>query len=520
MRFFNTTGPIKPKKHYFIPHRLDLVELMDLIERQQYFVLHAPRQSGKTTAIEEFVRTLNTQGQYNALYINVEPAQAARDNVEKALLAILGEIKASLTNQLPEEQTTIAYIEKRLQEPQLITFTALIDVLEFWAKASPKPKVLFIDEIDSLIGDSLLSVLRQIRRGFSKRPESFPQSICLIGLRDVRDYRVWSREEGVYVSTASPFNIKAKSLLLPNFSPEQVANLYGQHTSDTGQLFDKEAVEYAFYLTQGQPWLVNALAFEAAFVLTKDRSQPITKEVIEQAKESLIKRRDTHIDSLADKLRESRVLPIIDAIIEGQVEVANFDPDAVQYVRELGLIKQTRMEIANPIYQEIIPRELTTIVSQGLAEKFVLRPGYVRNDGSLDMATLLDAFSEFYRENSSIWLEKFEYKESGPHLLLMAFLQRIINGGGTIWREYALGRGRVDLLIRWKEQRIVIELKIKRGEKILQEGLEQTAKYMDTSQATEGYLLIFDRDLKKSWQEKERKSKHTFQQHLIYVREM
>jgi hypothetical protein len=138
-------------------------------------------------------------------------------------------------------------------------------MLEFWTEASPKPKVLFIDEIDSLIGDSLLSVLRQIRRGFSKRPEHFPQSICLIGLRDVRDYRVWSKESGVYISTSSPFNIKAKSLLLPNFSLEEVANLLGQHTTETGQIFEKGAVDHLFYLTQGQPWLVNALAHEAAF---------------------------------------------------------------------------------------------------------------------------------------------------------------------------------------------------------------------------------------------------------------
>ena len=99
------------------------------------------------------------------------------------------------------------------------------------------------------------------------------------------------------------------------------------------------------------------------------------------------------------------------------------------------------------------------------------------------MHKLLEAFTQFYRENSDIWLEKFAYKEAGPHLLFMAFLQRIINGGGKIHREYALGRKRVDLLIEWilrktlkQKQRIVIELKIKRGPKTMEEGLEQTAR--------------------------------------------
>jgi hypothetical protein len=493
MRYFNTTGPIRTDEHYFIPQRLDWDEVIEMVDRKQYFVLHAPRQSGKTTVIEEYVDQMNAQGKYDALYINVEPAQAARDNVKEALICILAELRASLRNQLPEEQTTIAYIEQLLREPQLITFTTLVDVLEYWAQSSIKPKVLFIDEIDALIGDSLLSVLRQIRRGFSKRPDNFPQSICLIGLRDVRDYRVWSREAGLYVSTASPFNVKAKSLLLPNFSLEQLTDLYRQHTEETGQRFEKEAIDYSFYLTQGQPWLVNALAYEAAFVLVKERRQPISKSDIEESKNSLIKRRDTHLDSLADKLREPKVFPIIDAIIEGQVDIVNFDPDAIQYVRDIGLLKQDRMEIANPIYQEIIPRELTATVSEGLAEKFVLRPGYVKSDGTFDMHVLLESFAEFYRENSAIWLEKFSYKESGPHLLLMAFLQRIINGGGTISREYALGRGRVDLLVKWKKQSIVLELKVKRSKSTLQEGLEQAVRYMDVAGATEGHLLIFDR---------------------------
>jgi hypothetical protein len=518
MKKFCRAGPVDPKCHYFIPNRLQLNNIDTLIQDKEYFVLHAPRQSGKTTAIEEYRDALNAQGVYNALYINIEPAQAARDNVKEALIAILAELRASLRNQLPEEKETIGYIEEQLSQPQRVTFTSLVDALEFWAKTSKKPTVLFIDEIDALIGDSLLSVLRQIRRGFSKRPELFPQSICLIGLRDVRDYRVWSREEGTLVSTASPFNIKAQSLLLDNFSLEQVTDLYGQHTKETGQVFEKEAAHFAFYLTQGQPWLVNALGYEAAFVEVTDRTQPITREIIEKAKETLIKRRDTHLDSLIDRLQDSRVRPIIDAIIEGEVAAINFDFHSMQYVRDLGLIKRDRMEIANPIYQEVIPRELTAITSQGLAEKYVLRPGYVRPDGSLHMAKLLVAFTEFYRENSSIWLEKFDYKESGPHLLLMAFLQRIINGGGRILREYALGRGRVDLLIIWQnQQRIVLELKVKRESKTLAEGLEQTAGYMDGSKATEGHLLIFDRDPNKSWEEKIHQTKNSYQNHTIHV---
>lgn len=497
MRFFNRTGPTNPKRHYFIPHRINWNEVISLIEREEYFVLHAPRQTGKTTAIEELIRSLNSE--YSTLYINIEPAQAARDNVKEALITILAELRASLRNQLPDNNATIDYIEKLLREPQLITFTVLVDVLEFWAKDNPKPKVLFIDEIDALIGDSLLSVLRQIRRGFGKRPKNFPQSICLIGLRDVRDYRVWSKEAGVYVSAASPFNIKAESLRLPNFSPEEVAALYHQHTQETGQVFEKEAVDFAFHLTQGQPWLVNALAFQAAFVLVEDRSQPITKVTIEKAKETLIKRRDTHLDSLIDKLREPRVRPIIEAIITGETDPGNIQSDDLQYVRDLGLVKLERLDIANPIYREIIPRELNSVATELITQTAL---PYKRADGSLNASALIQGFVDFYRENSAIWLDKFDYKEAAPHLLMMAFLQRVINGGGTLQREYALGTRRVDILLKWGHQVIVFELKIRHNQASVTEGLKQTASYMDTSAASEGHLIVFDRDPNKAWEEK------------------
>lgn len=497
MKKFCIAGPVDPERHYFVPKRLDWNQLNTLIQDREYFVLHAPRQSGKTTAIEEYIHYLNSQEICSALYMNIEPAQAARDNAEKAIIAILNELKFSLLDQLQQEDQTVHYIDNILSKPHLINLNTLVDVLEFWAKSSSMPRVLFIDEVDALLGDSLLSLLRQIRRGFTKRPVGFPQSICLIGLRDVRDYRVWSKESGSQVSTSSPFNVKAISLTLSNFTLDQVRALYLQHTASTNQLFTEDAIAYAYDLTQGQPWLINALANQACFVDVTDRAQSITKEDMKKAKEALIGRRDTHIDSLVDKLHEPRVRYIIDAIINGHSGSHNFKYDDLQYVRDLGLVTLKGIDIANQLYKEIIPRELTYTKQEEIYQK---TSWYLDAHGLLDMPALLEAFTQFYRENAEIWLEKFDYKESGPHLLMMAFLQRVINGCGQIHREYALGTKRVDLLVQWKTQRIVIELKIKYGEEA--QGLEQTARYMDSASATEGHLVIFDRSTSKSWEEK------------------
>jgi type II secretory pathway predicted ATPase ExeA len=188
--------------------------------------------------------------------------------------------------------------------------------LQAWAQASLRPVVLFIDEIDSLQDEALISVLRQLRDGYPNRPENFPLSVGLIGLRDVRDYKVASGGSD-RLNTSSPFNIKVSSFTLRNFNAAEVQELYQQHTDDTGQVFTTEATAMAFDLTQGQPWLVNALAKEVVEKMVKDRNIEITQEHIFKAKEILIARQDTHLDSLAEKLREKRVKDIIEPMLAG-----------------------------------------------------------------------------------------------------------------------------------------------------------------------------------------------------------
>ena len=146
-----------------------------------------------------------------------------------------------------------------------------------WAAASPKPLVLLIDEIDALIGDALLSVLRQLRAGYDLRPEGFPQSVVLCGVRDVRDYRIHSSSANATIAGGSAFNIKAQSLRLGDFSQDEVQALLGQHTDETGQVFTPDALATIWTQTQGQPWLVNALADQTCFRDgAADRRDPIT----------------------------------------------------------------------------------------------------------------------------------------------------------------------------------------------------------------------------------------------------
>ena len=505
MRFFNTAGPIKPERHYCIPplERLNMDEVLALIRDEKYFVLHAPRQTGKTSALLALRDLLNAQGTYRCVYVNVEGGQAAREDVEQVTRTVLGEL-ASRARLVGDEFLDEIWFDILAKYGG---HAALREALMRWAQAAPKPLVLLIDEIDALIGDSLLSVLRQLRAGYDQRPEGFPQSVVLCGVRDVRDYRIQSTAENAIIAGGSAFNIRAESLRLGDFSQDEVFDLIAQHTAETGQTFTAEALETIWTQTQGQPWLVNALAYEAGFKnkTGQDRSQPITAEAICDAREQLILRREIHLDQLADKLQEERVRRVVEPLLSGS-EDSDFSTRDLEYVRDLGLIAPNDpLRIANPIYAEIVPRELTYAAQVGLNEDTAW---YINADGSLNVVKLMTEFQTFFREHSEHWVRRFQYQEAGPQLLLQAFLQRIVNSGGRIEREYGLGRGRTDLLILWPQgdqtRKVVIECKIlhKSLGQTIADGLEQTADYMDRCDAEAGHLVIFDRRDGRRWADK------------------
>jgi hypothetical protein len=479
-----------------------------------------------------YLNAAGSSGSYRCLYFNVESAQAAREDVRQGMRAILSEMASSAVDFLGDDFLKTRWV-KILEESG--EYAALGELLSLWAKESRLPLVILIDEIDSLIGDTLISVLRQLRTGYAKRPDMFPQSIVLCGVRDVRDYRIHSAKDKAIITGGSAFNIKAKSLRLVNFTREEVYTIFKEHTEETGQEFDFESLDLVWDLTCGQPWLVNALAYEVCFDMKegRDRSKPITAEMIQQARENIIMRRDTHIDQLADKLQEDRVRRVIGPILEGIREPEQIPAEDLSYVIDLGLVRvDGQLSIANRIYQEVIPRELTYSTQVTISEQ---PSWYIGPSGQLDMDKLLGSFQEFFREHSEHWVERFQYKEAGPQLLLQAFLQRIINGGGRVEREYGLGRMRTDLLIVWPYQaavqnkpavqnkaavqKVVIELKVlyKSLDDTIAEGLKQTVEYMDRCDADQGHLVIFDRSEGKRWEEKIFKREEKYQNKSITV---
>lgn len=483
-KWFNTAGPCKSDIHYMLPASDRLPELEQLIAQENYFVIHAPRQTGKTTAMMSLAQELTASGQYTSVMLSLEVGAVFSDDVGAAELAILDEWKQSIRFRLPKE----------LQPQQWLEADAGARIgtnLSNWAEQSSRPLVVFLDEIDALSNATLISVLRQLRSGFPNRPQGFPQSVALVGMRDVRDYK-YASGGSERLNTSSPFNIKVRSFTLSNFTLAEVGNLYQQHTEATGQIFTEDAIALAFHLTQGQPWLVNAIAKEITEYIAKDPVIPITPELVNQSKEILIQRQDTHLDSLAERLREDRVRAIIQPILAGQ-ELPDVPQDDIRYVLDLGLCRNKNgLSIANPIYQEVLPRVLAYVTTASIG---YIQPVWLNEQGEFLPDRLLDSFLEFWRQHGEPLFKSTPYPEIAPHLVLMAFLHRVVNGCGTLEREYAIGSGRMDLCLRYGSVTLGMELKVWRDRQPdpLHQGLKQLDKYLSGLNLDSGWLVIFDR---------------------------
>lgn len=480
--------------------RLIRASLDRYIQDQLYWVLHAPRQSGKTTFLQSWMKKINQSKEAVACYVSVEACQqfpAAEDAIPGVCQAIRSYAETFLGPELTPPF------------PDVPLPMMLDRILKDWAAlVAPKPLVVLFDEVDVLEDQGMVSFLRQLRGGFAARGVGkFPVSIALVGMRDLRDYLIKSKD-GAAVNPGSPFNIKEDSATLSNFTLEDVHALGGMHGSETGQQFSKDALDLVWNCTRGQPWLTNALLKKCTWVLCP-QGEPVEEDHVRQAREMLIQERAVHLDSLAERLKDPRIKRIVEVIMTGDMDPTLAEGDDFRLALDLGLVtmENGNPAIANPIYRETIARILTQGMQAAIpAPEFK----WQKPDKSLDMDALLKEFQRFWRRHSEVWEAKADYTEAFPHLLLMAFLQRIVNSGGLVEREYAAGRGRMDLAIFYENRWSIIEIKLLHPydgrEGTIQEGLKQICRYREIiDPQAPAYLVVFNRTpegRKSPWEER------------------
>jgi len=480
--------------------RLVGAQLHRYVRDELYWVLHSPRQTGKTTFLLSWMREINAIGSHAACYVSVEACQRVTD-VEKAMKMLSDSIIWSA------KQFGFPEPEPYNKSPELLLTNTLSRFSELVA---PKPLVILFDEVDVMEGDVMVRFLRLLRSGFMTRGiGTFPVSIVLVGMRDLKDY-ITASKDGIAPNPGSPFNIKADSAILKNFSKENITQLFAQRTAETGQQITPEALDYVYEQSKGQPWIVNNLLMRATMrILDEESTETVTVEHIREARQQMIQARETHLDALAYRLENPYVRSVMQSLISGVPDPSLAESEGFRLCQDLGLVTVERgtPQVANPIYREVLARQMTYGPQLAIAYP---EWQWQLPDGNLDMDRLLKEFQKFWRRNADVWEQKSDYSEAFPHLLLMAFLQRILNGGGRIEREYAAGRGRMDLAVEYNGKWFIIEIKLlhdyETPQLVEEEGLEQIKGYRDKIDATaQSYLVIFDRrskSLQLPWEER------------------
>jgi hypothetical protein len=492
---FNTAGPCHPYDHYLLRPERRVGQVMKLIEKRRYFNLLGGHQTGKTTSLQWLAAQYNQGDACRALWIDLQPAHGEPDPA-RAFPAVLRALDYAVERMLPGLGPPAARTAM-LSDPS----TVILFYLQEISRRCPGPLVVFFDDADGLVGGSLVSFLTQLRDGYvARRLSPFPHSVVMVGQREARIEALGEREREAIrrLGATSPFTSGVAAVRLELFTEPDVEALLAQHTAATGQRFEPAAVARIFALSQGHPWLVNALAERITEEDVIDRAVAVTDAHVESARESVVTARRTHLDTLVRRLRDPVVQRILDPMIAGAGTPADVGEEDLAQVIDLGLvcIRGGSVEIANPIYCEAIPRSLTYVRQVQIPLEAA---AFVRPDGSLDLPGVMSAWQIFWREDGHLAAAGLPYRESGPHLMLMAFLQRVVEGEGRVERTYALGRGALDLVVEWRGARYAVEARVRHETRTEARALSQAAQTLEQVGLPEGWLVLFDLQSSLPW---------------------
>ena len=224
-----------------------------------------------------------------------------------------------------------------------------------------------------------------------------------------------------------------------------------------------------------------------------DGSRVIEASHIEEAVRLFEASNPMHLASLVKRLGEERVMRVVAPAIRGS-DLQGVPTDDIRYVRELGILAERRegeLAMANPIYARSLMRALAEPLRANIA---AVEPTWRRPDGSIDLVRLREAFLDFWAQHGRVLDPLVTKYEIVPHIVLTAWLDRVVNGGGRIDREVAVASGRLDVLVRHRELRLPIEVKVQvdgRPDPV-PKGLEQLDRYCESLRVDTGWLVVFD----------------------------
>ena len=509
---FNTTGTCFPAKHYMADISAKFDVAIKLVENGDYFAINRPRQYGKTTMLYLLSHVLRKSDEYIVFNTSFEGIGDAIFSDEKTFSSGFVDVLANYASvYAPNLQQWLLD-----EAPNTNDFKVLAKLITKMVIKADKKIILLIDEVDKSSNNQLfISFLAMLRNKYLER-ETFPtfHSIVLAGLYDVKSLRLklGLNQEAKY---NSPWNIAADFNVVMELQPNEIVPMLKDYAQEQNVHMDFQAVADAlFYYTAGYPFLVSALCkivdedimSKRLVDPDKIRAERIWTEFdIETAADKLIKaeRSNTNFDTLVKNLENNAELYdlIYRLVIEGEFVPYNLHAPVVNFALQHGIVSngQEGLMIHNRIYREVIANYMTVKAITERKSLYVetAHPYLLANNG-LDMRKVLLKFQELmrieYSKKDSIFIER------NGRLIFLAFLKPIINGKGYAFKEPEISEERrMDIAVSFFQHKYVIELKMWRGNVAHKKGLVQLGDYLDRQDLPEGFLVIFENTVEKSW---------------------
>ena len=497
MRQFGTQGPVNSKDNYVVARSEELADFINRVKQGRYIVLFAPRQTGKTTFFQDALKILMTEGtDYFPIQLNFEEYEditppdfyhSLCKEICKEIQKVFQERRVPISQELSHFLTTA----------QMTNHISMREFFEQFAILADNPQaVLIIDEFDGIPRAALNGFLRSLRRIYlTGREARSPYSVGIVGVKNITQLN--------YDRSISPFNIQDE-FTLPNFSLEQVRELFAQYSNEVGQQFAPKVVEMIHKQTAGQPFLVNRFAQILTEELDIPKTELIQMSDCSQAHARLIEERNTNIEHLITNVRKDprfeRMLMRI--AFYGSSYNFTLHNETISELATYGIIAKGQdgvCQILNPIYLHCVIQALKPLIN-GLEDEYFPEDGpidfseYITPTGQLQMQTLMENFKDFIaRAGFRILQVPDTPQEFVGQYLLFAYLDEFVKiVGAAMHLEVPTGRGRADLVISHSGRSYVVETKVWRSERGYQAGKQQLATYLKSEGATEGYYVVFD----------------------------
>ena len=496
MRTFGTYGPVNPEEHYVVSREAELADFISRAKQGRYIVIFAPRQTGKTTFFQWALDSLAADASetYFPIELNFEIYEdyTASDFYASLYKRIYDEIKRVFEKRGIVPSETLSQL---LENTKLTDHVAMLEFFQqFGAFLGDEKLVLIIDEFDGIPREAVRGLLRSLRNIYVHCSiRQCPYSVGIVGVKSITQLNL--------DPSISPFNIQDE-FTLPNFTLEQVDELFTQYTDEVGQAFTSEVVESIHRQTAGQPFLVNRFAQILTEEMDIPKTEPIRMTHFSTAHAEILEENNTNLTHLVTNIRRDPGFKnLLMEIVSYERGVRfNLHQELISELTTYGVIARgidDRCEIVNPIYHHCILQTFKPIVN-GLEKDYLPEDtdflDYLTPTGQINMERLLYNFGDFIARVGFRILQVPETpKEFVGQDFLHAYLDQFVSlVRGVMFLEVPTGHGRMDIVIFHNAEKYIVETKIWEGSRCYEAGKAQLTVYLKSEKASNGYYVVFD----------------------------